>query len=99
MRHSALLNAIASAGGDPTPPSEQDSEQFRLWDTIYEREPTAEDRRGLRVTVRLLQEIARRARALGAEPVVLMLPESCSAPTGGAPRESSATPWQRRACW
>jgi lysophospholipase L1-like esterase len=76
MRHSALLNAIASAGGDPTPPSEQDSEQFRLWDTIYEREPTAEDRRGLRVTVRLLQEIARRARALGAEPVVLMLPES-----------------------
>jgi len=75
MRHSALLNAVAAAVGDSPPPS-VDSEEFRLWDSIYEREPTAEDRRGLALTVRLLEEIAVRVRAIGAEPVVLILPEA-----------------------
>jgi hypothetical protein len=76
MRHSALLNALAAATSGERPPDEAGPVEFRLWDTIYERAPSADDRRGLAITARLLREIAGRARAIGAEPVVLLLPES-----------------------
>jgi hypothetical protein len=76
MRHSALLNAIASATAGTREEQNYDPPQVRIWDSFYESEPSEEDRRGFAMTVRLLREIVARARAAAVEPVILLLPES-----------------------
>jgi lysophospholipase L1-like esterase len=86
MRHSVLLNAIAAAARPPDRGAEQTPEDVRLWDTIYEAMPSDADRRGLEMTIRLLREIARETRALGAEPVILLLPESWQVGVAQRPR-------------
>jgi len=74
MRHSALLNAIAEASRkDSTPREPQPSNALN--NSIYVAEPTPQDRHRFAVTSRLLEEVVRHVRALGAEPVVLIIPE------------------------
>jgi hypothetical protein len=76
MRHSALLNAIATATGGDAKARGLDPPRVQIWDSFYEREPSEDDRRGFTMTVRLLREIIARARAAGIEPVILLIPES-----------------------
>jgi hypothetical protein len=78
MRHSALLNAIAETTRKdwslrPAPRDAQPS--VALHSSIYVAEPTEQDRERFAVTSRLLREVVRHVRAIGAEPVVLIIPE------------------------
>lgn len=79
MRSSAILNALAEANADTntTKPGGRDGwyRQGRPMRTVYGQNPTEQDLYALRLTGRLLVEIGRRARAHGATPVVLILPE------------------------
>jgi len=79
MRDSALLNALAEtvnlqrgAADADAPATAETSAVHR---SIYQREPSAEDARRFALTSRLLVEVARHARAIGAQPVVLLIPE------------------------
>jgi len=78
MRYSALLNALGEATAKEQPPFVPTSEMPReptIYRTLYTRQPAPEETAGLAMTVRLLDEIARHARAIGARPIVLILPE------------------------
>lgn len=100
MRRSSLLNAIAAATRPPDRGAEQDPVEVRLWDTIYGAIPSETDRRGLAITVRLLREIIRRSREIGAEPVILILPESWQVGVAQRPRwraqlRAQSADWRR----
>jgi hypothetical protein len=79
MRHSALANVLVevvqSGWNAPLLVRPAWADQPRLPHTFYASETTAEDRHTFALTVRLLIEIARHARAIGARPVVLVIPE------------------------
>jgi hypothetical protein len=76
MRDSALLNAIADATGDEPPDgSPPDRAGLLRPRTVYLATPRDEDRRALRLTARLLLEIAAKARRIGARPIVVIIPE------------------------
>lgn len=80
MRHSALLNAAAELSRrDWTPSRDEridDGDVRSPWvNPLFVRELPAEDRQRFALTARLVLEFVRRTRALGAEPVVLILPE------------------------
>lgn len=77
MRHSALLNAIAELSRqDWTPSSEGSTATDAPYvNPLYAAELSAESRTRFAITARLLREFVRRTRAIGAEPVVLILPE------------------------
>lgn len=78
MRHSVLLNACAEATTDRSPPrptAASTRSPTPIYRSLYTAAPSDADRRGLALTGRLLLEIARRAWAMGARPVVLLLPE------------------------
>ena len=78
MQHSALLNAIAETSrkdrsAEAEPRNAQPS--VVLYNSIYVAEPTPEDRRRFALTSRLLREVVRHVRAIGAQPVLLIIPE------------------------
>lgn len=79
MRHSALLNAIAEASrkdwGDDEPGAREPQPSNALNNSIYVAEPSAYDRDRFAITSRLLREVVRHVRAIGAEPVLLIIPE------------------------
>jgi lysophospholipase L1-like esterase len=79
MRHSALLNAIAeTTRKDWRAPSEADTPQkpvVTLARAFYLDDLTEEERMRIAMTTRLLRELVRHIRAIGAEPVVLIIPE------------------------
>lgn len=77
MKHSALLNAIAELSRkDWTPSSDDEAPADAPYvNPLFAAEPSAESRTRFAMTARLLLEFVRRARAIGAEPVVLILPE------------------------
>lgn len=79
MRSSAVLNALAETAVDQSDPAPGGREGWHLrgrpMRSVFRAEPTRDDERALRTTARLLTEIARRARAIGAVPVVVLLPD------------------------
>lgn len=77
MRRSAFLNAIAEASRkDRTSTAAAEVQpSVALAQSFYTAEPSVEDVRRFVLTSRLMVEVARRARALGAEPVALVIPE------------------------
>jgi len=78
MRHSALLNAIAETtrkDWSARTEAREAEPSVALYNSLYVAEPTAEDQRRFAMTSRLLLEFVRHARAIGAEPVVLIIPE------------------------
>ena len=79
MRYSAVLNALAETTVDKSAPRPGGREGWHLrgrpMRTVYTAEPTADDAHALRLMARLLVEIGREARAMGAVPVVLILPD------------------------
>lgn len=80
MRHSAWMNALAETTVDKSAPMPGGLEGWNLrgrpMRSVYTSEPTPDDAASLRITARLLVEIARRAREFGAEPIVVLLPDS-----------------------
>ncbi len=75
MRYSALLNALAGLA-TPDAPRRAPAGPVRVWHRIYSAHPTERDRSALRITARLLVEIADHARRARATPTVLLLPEA-----------------------
>jgi hypothetical protein len=78
MRWSVLLNAVGAATADPAPrfvTTEALSEAPPVYRSLYTAKPEPKEVLGLDMTARLLVEIGRHARAIGARPVVLILPE------------------------
>jgi hypothetical protein len=78
MHYSAILNAIGEVTAAPPPvfvPTAELPPEPTIYRPLYERDLPEEERAGLELTARLLQEIARHARAIGGRPVVLILPE------------------------
>lgn len=79
MRYSAVLNALAETTVDKSAPKPGGQEGWHIrgrpMRSLYLSEPTDHDAHALRLTARLLVEIARRVRAEGAQPLVLLLPE------------------------
>jgi len=76
MRHSALLNAIAEAtNGTAPPPDHRLPDLPTIYGASYAPAPDAKALRALATTERLLRELVAHARAAGARPVVLLLPE------------------------
>ncbi len=80
MRYSAVLNAIAESLADGSAPGLGGRDGWHRGGkpipSIYQAVPTDDDRRALRTTARLLIEMGRRTRDLGARPLVVLLPES-----------------------
>lgn len=77
MRRSALLNAIAMVTAETPRPADATNAWIPppVYRSLYTRQPSEQDRRALRLTARLLIEISRHARAIGARPVMLLIPE------------------------
>lgn len=93
MRHSALLNAIAEISRKDwsrpaTAPDTQPS--AALGNSIYVADPTPHDRARFALTSRLLREVVRHVRALGAEPVLLIIPELWQVEVFNDPRRRAA---------
>jgi len=90
MRHSAFLNALAETTVDESLPKPGGLRGWHLrgrpMRSVYTANPTPEDRAALDLTARLLIEIARRARAIGAEPVVLILPDAWQVEVSNDPK-------------
>jgi hypothetical protein len=80
MRNSALLNAVAEAvnngrGGGEQGAAGSAQPVVELHNSMYLVSSTSEDTQRFALTSRLLIEVARHARAIGAQPVVLLIPE------------------------
>jgi hypothetical protein len=79
MRHSALLNVLSEASKGPWPglfaTDRASAAPREVSHSFYTRDMTPRDRLGFVITARLLVEAAEHARAIGARPVVLILPE------------------------
>jgi len=78
MRYSAFLNAIGEATANAPPPFLRVDElpaHTPIHRTIYGPRPTDADERTLDLTERLLTTAAEHARAIGARPVVLLVPD------------------------
>ena len=96
MRHSALLNAIAEASrGDGSTPDggtdgARDDERPPYNNPMYAAQLAERDRERFAFTGRLLLEFVRRVRAMGATPVVLMIPELWQVEVFGDPQRRAA---------
>ena len=96
MRHSALLNAIAEASrGDGSSPDgatdrARDDERPPYNNPMYAAQLAERDRERFAFTGRLLLEFVRRVRAMGATPVVLMIPELWQVEVFGDPQRRAA---------
>jgi hypothetical protein len=79
MRHSAIANVLADAFHRTwnAPLLIRPALAAEPWvpHSFYEREASADDQAAFALTIRLLIEIARHSRAIGARPVVLIIPE------------------------
>ncbi|MEW6269111.1 MAG: SGNH/GDSL hydrolase family protein [Thermodesulfobacteriota bacterium] len=77
MRRSAVLNAIAEISRKDWTAQSAAAVQpsVALAQSVYTAEPSPEDVQRLLLTSRLMLEVARHARAIGAQPVVLIIPE------------------------
>lgn len=79
MRYSAVLNALAETTVDKSKPKPGGQEGWHLrgrpMRSIYRADPTPEDEHALRLTARLLTEIAQRVRDAGGVPLLVILPE------------------------
>jgi lysophospholipase L1-like esterase len=76
MRHSALLNAIAELSRrDWTPSSGGGDANGSYVNPLFAARLSEENRARFALTARLLREFVVRTRAIGAEPVVLILPD------------------------
>ncbi|HEY8515359.1 MAG TPA: SGNH/GDSL hydrolase family protein [Candidatus Binatia bacterium] len=77
MRRSAVLNAIAEISRKDWSVRSASAVQpsVALAQSVYTAELSPEDAQRLDLTVRLMREVARETRAIGAEPVVLIIPE------------------------
>ena len=96
MRHSALLNAIAELSrSDWTPADDGDrgGERPAFNSPMYGAVLDERDRARFAVTGRLLLEFVRRVRAMGATPVVLMIPDLWQVEVFGDPHRRAAL-WQ-----
>lgn len=79
MRYSAVLNALAETTVDKSAPKPGGQEGWHIrgrpMRSVYRAEPNDDAARALHLTARLLVEIARRVRAVGGQPLILILPE------------------------
>jgi len=79
MQHSAIANVLADTFHRTwnAPLLIRPALAAEPWvpHSFYEREVSAEDKAAFALTIRLLIEIARHSRAIGARPVVLLIPE------------------------
>ncbi|MDG2303696.1 MAG: SGNH/GDSL hydrolase family protein [Candidatus Binatia bacterium] len=104
MRHSAILNALAETTVDKNQPKPGGRERWHLGGrpmrSVYTADVTEADAAALRITARLLVEVGRRARAMGAEPIVLILPdpwqvEASNDPEWRAELRENGIDWRR----
>lgn len=91
MRHSALLNALAETSRKDWRERPREAQPSNaLNNSIYVAEPTPHDRHRFALTGRLLYEVVRHVRAIGAEPVVLIIPELWQVEVFNDPRRRTA---------
>lgn len=94
MRHSALLNAIAEMSrkdwGSSSDDGEADAPGTPYVNSMFAATLTDRDRERYAMTSRLLLEFVRRTRAIGAAPVVLILPELWQVDVFADPRRREA---------
>lgn len=96
MRHSALLNGIAELSRSDWNASDRDTDGARdgkrppYNNPMYAAQLGDRDRERFTLTGRLLLEFVRRVRAMGATPVVLMIPELWQVEVFGDPQRRAA---------